>query len=156
MGMQKDGKNKPMYSAFENETPSRHLTIVFNLFVFMQIFNMICARKINDEINIFNGITTNPAFIIVWTIIVIIQIFCTQFFGRFMAVHVNGLTSYQWLYCLLIALVTYPINLFLKFLPDDWWPILGEEDPQDVLDAERDYELLRAKGEANQVRYSKK
>lgn len=149
IGMQKDGENKALYEAFEDLTPSRHLTIVFNLFVFMQVFNMICARKINDEINIFNGITTNPAFITVWTIILVIQIFCTQFFGRFMSVHVNGLTGYQWAYCLLIALVTYPINLFLKYLPDEWWPVLGEEDPEDIEASEYDYEILQARGERN-------
>jgi hypothetical protein len=48
MGMQRDTEGKPMYEAFESTTPSRHLTVVFNLFVFMQIFNMICSRKIAD------------------------------------------------------------------------------------------------------------
>lgn len=156
LGMMKDEEGKPIYEALEGKTPSRHLSIVFNLFVFMQIFNMICARKINDEINIFKGITTNPSFIIVWTIIVIIQIFCTQYFGRFMSVHVNGLTGFQWAYCLLIALVTFPINLFLKYLPDEMWPVLGEEDPQDLVDAEYDYEQLRAKGEANAKLFASK
>lgn len=48
MGMQQDVQQRPIYKTFEETTPSRHLTIVFNLFVFMQIFNMICSRKIND------------------------------------------------------------------------------------------------------------
>lgn len=61
-----------MYKSFEYITPSRHLSVVFNLFVFMQVFNMICSRKINDEVNIFKGITTNPSFIIVWTVIVVV------------------------------------------------------------------------------------
>jgi Ca2+ transporting ATPase len=43
----------------EGYGPSRHFTIVFNVFVFMQIFNMINASKINDEKNIFEGILTN-------------------------------------------------------------------------------------------------
>lgn len=47
----------------------------------------------------------------------------------FMSVHVNGLTGIQWAYCLLIALVTFPINLLLKFVPDEWCLVLGEEDP---------------------------
>jgi len=93
LGMQKDEQGKAMYEAFEGLTPSRHLTVVFNLFVFMQIFNMICSRKIHDEINIFDGIFSNPAFMTVWVIIVIIQVFCTQYFGRFMSVHINGLTG---------------------------------------------------------------
>lgn len=66
-----------MYKAFESITNSRHLTVIFNLFVFMQIFNMICARKINDQLNIFDGVFSNPAFMTVWTIIVVFQIICT-------------------------------------------------------------------------------
>jgi len=64
-----------IYRHFEGYTPSRHLTIVFNLFVLMQIFNMLCARKINDEFNIFDGIFTNAMFMIVWIIIVFGQFF---------------------------------------------------------------------------------
>ena len=110
---------------------------------------MICSRKINAQINIFEGIFSNPAFMIVWTIIVIIQILCAQLFGRFVSVHKNGLTGTQWAYCLLIALVTFPINLFLKYVPDTMCLTLGDEDPADVRAAEEDYEVLRAKGERN-------
>lgn len=147
MGMQQDTQQRPIYSEFEELTPSRHLSIVFNLFVFMQIFNMICSRKIADQINIFEGIFSNPAFLVVWTIIVVFQIICVQFFGRFMQVHNNGLTGTQWLYCLLISLVTFPINLLLKYVPETLCPLLGDEDPEDVRLAEEDYEILREKGE---------
>jgi Ca2+-transporting ATPase len=34
-------------------------TIVFNVFVFLQIFNQINCRRINGELNVFSGITTN-------------------------------------------------------------------------------------------------
>lgn len=71
-GMVQDTQQRPMYKSFEYVTPSRHLSVVFNLFVFMQVFNMICSRKINDEVNIFRGITTNASFIIVWTVIVVV------------------------------------------------------------------------------------
>lgn len=49
----------------------------------------------------------------------------------------------------MIALVTFPINLFLKYIPDHFCPLLGDEDPEDVRIAEEDYEILRAKGEKN-------
>lgn len=45
---------------------SRHFTIVFNAFVWMQLFNEINCRKINDEINCFAGICQNKLFMIVW------------------------------------------------------------------------------------------
>lgn len=50
------------YSGFEKEyehieeifnVPSRHFTYIFNVFVMMQVFNFLNARKLKDEINIF-------------------------------------------------------------------------------------------------------
>lgn len=52
-----------MYSKYESDGASRHLTWVFNTFVIMQIFNMFPVRKINDEWNIFAGVLDNYVFI---------------------------------------------------------------------------------------------
>lgn len=42
------------YAPFEKVYgPSRHMTFIFNVFVFMQIFNFINARKIQGEWNVF-------------------------------------------------------------------------------------------------------
>ena len=51
-----DGKDLYTKEMDMKHGASRHLTFIFNSFVFMQIFNMICARKIHDEWNIFEGI----------------------------------------------------------------------------------------------------
>ena len=32
---------------------SRHFTVIFNVFVMMQVFNFINSRKLYDEINVF-------------------------------------------------------------------------------------------------------
>lgn len=56
---------EPHYKKYANITPSRHLSLVFNMFVWLQVFNMLCARKINDEINFMEGISTNAMFICV-------------------------------------------------------------------------------------------
>ena len=45
-----------------------HLTVVFNVFVWMQIFNEVNARKVNNERNVFQGIFKNWIF---WMIIII-------------------------------------------------------------------------------------
>ena len=42
---------------------------------------MINARKINDEKNIFDGIFSNPMFLIVWFIIIIGQAIIIEFTG---------------------------------------------------------------------------
>jgi len=51
---------------------SRHMTMVFTTFVFMQIFNMLNARKIRDELNMFSGMFGNWMFIVIWIFIFII------------------------------------------------------------------------------------
>ena len=74
-GMLNDFDLEPLYSKYRHITPSRHLTIIFNMFVWMQIFNMLCARKINDEINFMVGIHTNAMFIGVLLFIIGLQVF---------------------------------------------------------------------------------
>lgn len=80
---------KPLYDV----TPSRHLSVVFNIFVWLQVFNMLAARKINDELNIFAGVFTNAMFCAVWLTIAVAQCLITQFGSRALKVHVAGLTS---------------------------------------------------------------
>lgn len=71
-GRADDWDGEPLYTQeIRNEMGnSRHLTFIFTAFVLMQIFNMICARKINDELNIFEGIFRNFIFITIWIIII--------------------------------------------------------------------------------------
>ena len=46
-----------LYSKYKaKDGASRHYTFIFTLFVVMQLFNMIPAKKINDEWNIFSGV----------------------------------------------------------------------------------------------------
>ena len=61
--------------------PSRHMTFIFNLFIWLQIINMIASRKIHDEKNICAGFFDNPAFLIIWVIIVVVNFLIIQFTG---------------------------------------------------------------------------
>ena len=45
-------------------------SLVFNVFIWMQLFNEINSRKINDELNVFSGLFSNWIFPAVWVIIV--------------------------------------------------------------------------------------
>lgn len=58
---------------------SRHYTIVFTVFVFLQIFNMVTSRKINDEFNIFAGFFSNSMYVSIVFAIAFVQIIITQF-----------------------------------------------------------------------------
>lgn len=103
---------------------------------------MLGARKINDEINIFEGVFKNAMFVAVWLVIVGGQVVMVVFGGRAMKVHMNGLTGLQWVITVAIGLVSLFINLILKFVPDEIWPTMGDENEEDVIAAENDYKVL--------------
>ena len=59
--------------------PTQHLTMVFNTFVMMQIFNEINSRKVHGERNIFSGILRNHLFLAILFGTVAIQVISTTF-----------------------------------------------------------------------------
>jgi hypothetical protein len=139
---------EPLYSKYKDLTPSRHLSIVFNMFVWMQVFNMLCSRKINDELNFMEGMHTNFMFISVMIFIIGLQ--CFVMFGYKLDanialafdIHMEGLTGSQWAWSVVMGLVTFPINFGLKFVPDEWCMTLGDENPKDVSAADKEYKTL--------------
>lgn len=148
-GMVRDFDGSDIYKPFQATTPSRHLSVVFNLFVLLQIFNMLAARKINDEVNIFSGIFTNAMFISVWLIIVGGQVCMVQFGGRVMKVHIAGLTGTQWVICLIGGFSALIVDLILKFFPDHIWPSLGDETEEEIRESKFEYEEIRKNGQLN-------
>jgi len=58
---------------------STHLTYCFNIFVMMQIVNFINARKLEDEPNVFKGMTCGSYFTIIVIIIMLLQIVLLTF-----------------------------------------------------------------------------
>jgi hypothetical protein len=68
-----------------DEYNSQHYTVVFNLFIFMQIFNLLNCRKI-DQYNFFDGIHKNLVYLVVWIGIVLMQIVLGMYGGVFFSV----------------------------------------------------------------------
>uniref|UniRef100_A0A3Q3KL24 Calcium-transporting ATPase n=1 Tax=Mastacembelus armatus TaxID=205130 RepID=A0A3Q3KL24_9TELE len=90
------GRNTPLHAP-----PSEHYTIVFNVFVMMQLFNEINARKIHGERNVFEGIYRNPIFCSVVLGTFALQIIIVQFGGK--PFSCQALTIDQWLWCVFIG-----------------------------------------------------
>jgi Ca2+-transporting ATPase len=113
--------------------PSRHLTFIFTAFVFMQIFNMITARKIHDEWNILEGIHKNMIFVVIWFVICGGQVIITQFGGLVFVCCEDGLDGVQWAMAIVVGLTSIVINFLLKLIPDGCCPLIG----QDTVDEKR-------------------
>jgi Ca2+ transporting ATPase len=71
--------------------PSRHMTVIFNLFVFLQIYNFLNSRKIEDEVNIFEDISRSNWFIMIVLLIIFLQVVIVTFGHRAMSCSIGGL-----------------------------------------------------------------
>ncbi|XP_062203577.1 calcium-transporting ATPase 10, plasma membrane-type [Phragmites australis] len=89
-------------------------TIIFNSFVFCQVFNEISSREM-ERINVIKGILKNYVFMTVLTSTVIFQFIMVQFLGKF--ANTTPLTRLQWLASVLLGLAGMPIAAVVKLIP---------------------------------------
>lgn len=101
-----------------NEVNGVHLSIFFDCFVFLQVFNFFNARKLGrDEVNIFSNINDNYLFMLIVVGIFLAQLFIVEFGGR--AVMLVPLSASQHFVCICIGALSL-INGFIikKFIPE--------------------------------------
>lgn len=84
----------------------------------MQIFNMINARKIHDELNIFKGIFDNIIYILIFVLIFGGQAIIVEFGGEALKVSNGGLHYSHWIIAICLGLTTWVVCLIIKFVPD--------------------------------------
>lgn len=99
-------------------------TIVFNAFVFCQIFNEVNARR-PDRKNIFQGLHKNYLFMGIILLEIVLQFLIVQFLKKFASTH--SLSWTQWLICIAIGLVSWPLAFLLKFIPVREKPFLNTQ-----------------------------
>uniref|UniRef100_A0A4W5L9I9 Calcium-transporting ATPase n=1 Tax=Hucho hucho TaxID=62062 RepID=A0A4W5L9I9_9TELE len=133
------GRNAPLHSP-----PSEHYTIVFNVFVMMQLFNEINARKIHGERNVFEAIYRNPIFCSVVLGTFVLQIVIVQVGGK--PFSCTALTIDQWLWCVFIGvgellwgqLISAIPTHHLKFLKEAGHGTHKEDVPENEMNEEDD------------------
>eukprot|EP00891_Asterochloris_glomerata_P007553 jgi/Astpho2/7553/e_gw1.00115.5.1_t len=64
----------PHYHHDVTESQKSYNSVVFNAFIFMQIFNQINARKVREEYNVFSGLWHSKAFLYILTIEIALQV----------------------------------------------------------------------------------
>lgn len=92
-------------------------TLVFNTFVWMQIFNAFNNRRLDNKFNIFEGVQRNAFFIVIFFIMVGGQTLIVFVGGRaFNTVRLNGA---QWAYSLVLGALSIPIGVIIRLIPDE-------------------------------------
>ncbi|AEO60747.1 hypothetical protein MYCTH_2310289 [Thermothelomyces thermophilus ATCC 42464] len=97
--------------------PQQH-TLVFNVFVFMQIFKLVNSRRIDNRLNILEGLHRNPLFVFMMAVMVAGQVLIIFFGGD--AFVVTRLTGPQWAISLVLGFFSIPIGVLIRLLPDRW------------------------------------
>ena len=101
-----------------------HYTIIFQVFVFMQIFNLINSRKIGEgELNVFSGFFRNKWFLIIFIATIVIQCVLVELGGP--AVKTYPLKMKHNIICLSIGALELVWGLILKFLPIGWFQCIS-------------------------------
>ena len=129
----------PYYSEDIPAKSDEHFTMIFNAFVWCQLFNEVNARKVNGEWNIFEGIYKNWMFGVIIAIEIILQVAIVEIGGPIFKT--TGLTIMQWIICIVIGAVSWPLGLVLRLTPtppDKTWN--GIEGAEDVGPSEEDKE----------------
>lgn len=97
-------------------------TIVFNTFVWMQIFNEFNNRRLDNKFNIFEGIHKNFWFQGINCIMVGGQIMIIFIGGR--AFSITRLDGTQWAISLLCALPCLLWAVLVRLFPDPWFAVV--------------------------------
>lgn len=96
-------------------------TIIFNVFVWMQIFNELNCRRLDNKFNVFVGIHRNIFFIIINCIMIGLQVAIVFVGNRVFDIDPNGLDGVQWAISIVIAAFSLPWGILVRLFPDEWF-----------------------------------
>lgn len=127
--------------SYENDdtpTPRLYLfTMVFQSFVFMQIFNQINARKLGErEYNVFKGFFNNIYFLLMTLIEIAMQMLIVEYGGMFVQCAPLGREAN--IFCVSVGAFSLVWGLILKFVPARWFDRLSiSEEPMTEEEADK-------------------
>ena len=97
----------------------KHMTLMFNTFVFLQIFNEFNCRKIGvADFNILEGVTRNIYFLTVVFGTFAAQIILTRWFPAL--TRTTAISRTEWGSCVMIGATPLIIAPLLKLTPESW------------------------------------
>ncbi|KAK0385624.1 hypothetical protein NLU13_6801 [Sarocladium strictum] len=96
-------------------------TIIFNMFVWMQIFNELNCRRLDNKFNVFTGIHRNWFFIFINLIMIGLQVAIVCVGNRVFHIDPNGLNGTQWAISILVAAFSLPWGMAVRLFPDEWF-----------------------------------
>ncbi|XP_017257837.1 calcium-transporting ATPase 4, plasma membrane-type isoform X1 [Daucus carota subsp. sativus] len=110
--LQFSGKN--LFHLHGSDSVSVLNTLIFNTFVFCQVFNEINSRDM-EKINIFRGMFDSWVFMMVMVSTVTFQVIIVEFLGTF--AETVALSKELWIASVAMGAISLPIGALLKLIP---------------------------------------
>ncbi|KAF8954025.1 hypothetical protein BDZ97DRAFT_1766909, partial [Flammula alnicola] len=103
---------------FENTTRNQLIvkTLVFNTFVFAQIFNSVNCRRLDNKLNIFEGMSKNMIFVGITLLEIVVQVLIVFVGGA--AFQVTRIGGREWGISLALGFVSIPMGVVTRLLPN--------------------------------------
>ncbi|KAH8723342.1 hypothetical protein GQ44DRAFT_620657, partial [Phaeosphaeriaceae sp. PMI808] len=95
----------------------REPALVFNVFVWMQIFNALNNRRLDNHFNVFEGINHNWFFVVILLIMISGQTMIIFVGG--VAFSVTRLNAAQWAYSIILGFLSLPVGMIVRLIPDE-------------------------------------
>jgi len=96
---------------------SHHFTIIFNAFVFCQVFNEFNAREIGDVFNPFQRLNKSPMFLMVIFFTIVAQWAIVEYGGDF--TQTAPLNFYEWKITATLGAMSIPFGFLMRQIPID-------------------------------------
>ncbi|KAI3438801.1 hypothetical protein D9Q98_001218 [Chlorella vulgaris] len=105
------------WESAETKAKEEISSMVFNTFIWCQMFNMLNARKVSNEHNVLSGPFATNVFWTIWVLIAGFQVCHHHVFlgGIFKVEHLSGL---EWGISILIGLGSTPLCILSKAIPN--------------------------------------
>ncbi|KAJ7227098.1 Ca-transporting ATPase [Mycena pura] len=97
-------------------------TLVFNAFVFAQIFNSVNCRRLDRKLNIFEGVLKNYYFMAITLIEIAAQIIIVFVGGS--AFSVTPIGGREWGISLALGVVSIPLGALIRLMPNEPFEVL--------------------------------
>ena len=92
-----------------------HGSIIFNTFVFCQIFNEYTSKSLGSHWDVFSTIPDNPYFVAVSVMTILLQIMLIEIGGEFL--ETSPLNGMQWLITIGLGFISIPVGIFMRAIP---------------------------------------
>lgn len=100
-------------------------TLIFNVFVWMQIFNIFNNRRLDNKLNVLEGILGNWFFVGIVVMIIGLQVLIIFVGGRPFGIKPGGLDETQWGISIILGFICIPWAIAIKYFPDAWFAVIA-------------------------------